>query len=64
MITYRQRTNKNSIVEDVFLDGTKVGTIYPNGRDLWHYQPKGRGNPPGDSLPSVAAVKRTLESMS
>lgn len=44
----------------VILDGKYVGSIVKNGV-YWHYQPKGRGNPPGESLSSVAAVKRSLE---
>lgn len=43
----------------VYVGGSRVGTIVPvlNG---WRYIPKG-GSSPGVTLPTVAAVKRSLE---
>ena len=57
MIRYRE-THTGST--KVYLDRVYVGTIVKHGT-MWHYQPKGRRNPPGDSFPSVSAVKRSLE---
>lgn len=57
-IKYRE-THTGSV--KVYLDGQYVGTIVRNGI-FWHYQPKGRGNPPGESRGSIAAIKLLLES--
>lgn len=56
-ITYGA-TNGSSV--KVYLGRRLAGTIKPNGV-LWCYYPKGC-NTPGASLPSIAAVKRSLES--
>jgi hypothetical protein len=58
-ITYRDAGAPTFNVK-VYLDGQYAGTIMRNGR-YWLYQPKGRTNPPGESLYSVEAVKRSLE---
>lgn len=57
-ITYSE-TRTGSI--KVKLGGEYVGSIVRNGCAYWHYQPKGRGNPPGDSFTSIESVKRSLE---
>lgn len=44
----------------VYLERQYVGSIVRNGMG-WHYQPKGRGNPPGRTFSTVAAVKGSLE---
>lgn len=58
MIRYNE-TRTGSV--KVYLDKQYVGSIVKNGPNYWHYQPKGRGTKPGESLTSIAAVKRTLE---
>lgn len=58
-ITYREAGAPTFNVK-VYLDGKYTGTIMRNGR-YWFYQPKGRTNPPGLSLNTVEAVKRSLE---
>lgn len=58
LIAYGQPTNTGAI--KVKLDGEYAGSIVRNGM-LWHYQPKGRGNPPGESYSTVEAVKRSID---
>lgn len=45
----------------VKLDGEYVGSIVRNSPNYWHYQPKGVGTRPGESMSSIAAVVRSLE---
>ena len=59
-LSYRERQRVNSTNIEVRLDGKYVGTIRPNGASLWHYTPRGTKTP-GESFPSVDAVKRSLE---
>lgn len=59
MINYT--TNPNSHVVTVRLDRKRVGRIMPvKGGPGWFYKPD--GHEPGETLPSIAAVKRSLES--
>lgn len=59
-ITYREAGAPTHSVK-VYLDRQYVGSIVRNGPRYWHYQPKGKGNPPGSSYASVEQVKRSLE---
>jgi hypothetical protein len=59
MITYTERTvSKVGTVVDVKLDGKKVGTIH-RVVGGWQYQ---AGKALGEVLPTLQAVKRSLES--
>lgn len=62
MITYQQHDRSST---KVFLDGKIVGTIrrgFNVGREYFYYRPI--GGDAGERLPSMDAVKRTIESQS
>lgn len=64
MITYRNAGSNGlpySIAVVVYLDGRRIGTIkhVPNG---FAYFPIGQHSP-GETLPTIDGIKRTLEEM-
>lgn len=59
MIRYRD-TGYPTYAIKVILDGKYVGSIVRNGPRFWHYQPKGKGNPPGNSLSTPEQVKADI----
>lgn len=59
-ITYKPLPGEDQATA-VYLDKRRVGTIVRLTADRWQYLTEGRSGTRGDILPSLQAVKRSLE---